>query len=78
RCGTMHHNLAPLLRTMRDLGLARIGAWQWRDGSAGKPAELWVMGTGPDARRPTPVTSKVKQERYRARRRARVATLRVI
>lgn len=78
RCGTMHHNLVPLLRTMRDLGLARVGAWQLREGGAGRPSEVWVLGTGPDARRPAPVSSKVKQERYRIRRRARVATLHVI
>lgn len=78
RCGTMHHNLVPLLRTMRDLGLARVGAWQLRAERAGKPSEVWVLGTGPDARRPAPMPSKLKQQRYRNRRRARVATLHVI
>jgi hypothetical protein len=78
RCGTMHHNLSPLLRRMRDLGIARVAGWQVRDRDAGMPAEVWQMGFGPDARRPRALTSRQKQARYRDRRRARTAALRVV
>jgi len=77
RCGTMHHNLAPLLREMRALSLARVCEWRLRESGAGKPAEVWKLGHGKEAARPAPMSNEEIQLRYRTRRRARTLTLRV-
>jgi hypothetical protein len=78
RCGTMHHNLAPLLREMRALSLARVCEWNFRESGAGQPAEVWKLGHGKEAQRPAPMSKEERQLRYRTRRRAKTATLRVV
>lgn len=78
RCGTMHHNLTRLLREMRALSLARVCEWNFRESGAGQPAEVWKLGHGKEAQRPAPMSTEERQLRYRTRRRAKTATLRVV
>lgn len=78
RCGTMYHNLGPLLQRMRELGIAHVAAWQPREGTPGLPSQVWQMGGGPDARRPPRKPLKQRQRDYRERQRVRKAQMRLI
>jgi hypothetical protein len=78
RCGTLHQNLAPLIREMRALAIIRTSAWQLRDDGAGLPTEVLSLGHGREAPRPQPKTRAEIGRKHRLRKRARLATLQVV
>lgn len=74
--GIAHMGLRRLLRSLHKDGLIHRTGWH-REGESGSPAEVFVLGAGRDMPRPKPMDAKVKQDRYRIRRRALIATQRI-
>lgn len=75
--GSSYGNVAKFLQHCRRIGLVRIGEWKTRDGG-GAPAPMYVLGSGPDMRRPSVQSRYEIEKRYRERRRAREAMQRMI
>jgi hypothetical protein len=53
------------LQHLRATNEARIA--EWRDNSPGSPTPLWMLGSGEDAPKPTPMTSAECRRRSRAK-----------
>lgn len=68
--------LSLLLRSLHAAGVTHRSAWA-RESEDGSPAEVFTLGAGRDAPRPKAMTAKAKQDRYRAKRRALIATQRI-
>ena len=68
--------LSLLLRSLHAAGLTHCSAWS-REGDAGSPAQVFTLGAGRDVPRPKAQGVKAKQDRYRAKRRALIATQRI-
>lgn len=68
--GIAKSNLALLLRLMRKLKLAHIGAYLSGE-SGGNPTAVFHLGEGADAKKPRAMTRPEIQKAYRSRRKAR-------
>lgn len=74
--GVAHMRLSLLLRSLHAAGLTHCSGW-YREGEAGSPAQVFTLGAGRDVPRPKAQPAKAKQDRYRAKRRALIATQRI-
>lgn len=68
--------LSLLLRSLHAARLTHCSGW-YREGNDGSPAQVFMLGAGRDVPRPKALPAKAKQDRYRAKRRALIATQRI-
>lgn len=76
--GVAQMRLGILLRHMRGAHQVYRCGWATENDRQGAPAEVLKLGNGRDAPRPPAMSAQEKGQRYRDRRRRRVATERVV
>jgi hypothetical protein len=73
--GSHHNNILRLIRHAKSIKLARIAEWErTRSG----PVALWCLGAGVNAHRPSPITQREANVRYKAAKRARAKQMSIL
>lgn len=77
--GLMHHNLAPVLRLLKGLGMIHVAGYRRRDeSSTGSPAQVFQLGDRRDAQRPPRISEAERNAAWRQRRTARASQLGIL